>query len=98
LQLTLLRVRNLRCLVEVELRPDPRLSLIVGANGAGKSSLVEAVHVLGYGRSFRGRIRDGLVRSGAEALEVYAEWRDASGQAHRAGHPAWPSCARGSRW
>jgi len=85
LQLNLLRVRDLRCLAEVELRPDPRLSLIVGANGAGKSSLIEAVHVLGYGRSFRGRIRDGLVRSGAPALEVYAEWRDPQGQGHRAG-------------
>jgi DNA replication and repair protein RecF len=85
LQLTLLRVRDLRCLAEAELRPDPRLTLVTGANGAGKSSLVEAIHVLGYGRSFRGRIRDGLVRIGAPALEVYAEWRDAAGDAHRAG-------------
>jgi DNA replication and repair protein RecF len=85
LQLTLLRVRDLRCLAEAELRPDPRLTLVVGPNGAGKSSLVEAIHVLGYGRSFRGRIRDGLVRSGAPALELYAEWKDAGGQAHRAG-------------
>ena len=85
MQLTLLRVRDLRCLAEAELRPDPRLTLVVGANGAGKSSLVEAIHVLGYGRSFRGRIRDGLVRSGAPALELYAEWRDPGGQSHRAG-------------
>jgi len=85
LQLTLLRVRDLRCLSQAELQPDPRLTLVVGPNGAGKSSLVEAIHVLGYGRSFRGRIRDGLVRSGAAALELYAEWRDAGGQTHRAG-------------
>ena len=85
MQLTLLRVRDLRCLAEAELRPDPRLTLVVGPNGAGKSSLVEAIHVLGYGRSFRGRIRDGLVRSGAPAVELYAEWKDAGGQAHRAG-------------
>jgi DNA replication and repair protein RecF len=85
LRLTLLRVRDLRCLAEAELRPDSRLTLVVGPNGAGKSSLVEAIHVLGYGRSFRGRIRDGLVRTGAASLELYAEWQDASGQAHRAG-------------
>lgn len=85
MQLELLRVRDLRCLVEAELRPDPRLSLVTGANGAGKSSLVEAIHVLGYGRSFRGRIRDGLVRTGASALEIYAEWRDPQGGSHRAG-------------
>jgi DNA replication and repair protein RecF len=85
LELTLLRVRDLRCLAEAELRPDPRLTLVLGANGAGKSSLVEAIHILGYGRSFRGRIRDGVVRSGAAALEVYAEWRDGQGASHRAG-------------
>ena len=84
MQLTLLRVRDLRCLAEAELRPDPRLTLVLGPNGAGKSSLVEAIHVLGYGRSFRGRIRDGLVRTGASQLELYAEWKDAGGQAHPA--------------
>lgn len=83
--LTRLQIRQLRCLVNVELEPAPGLNLITGANGAGKSSLIEAVHLLGYGRSFRGRVRDGLIRTGAAHLEVYAEWQDRNQQAHRAG-------------
>lgn len=83
--LTRLQIRQLRCLVEADLQPTPGLNVLVGANGAGKSSAVEAIHLLGYGRSFRGRVADGLVRTGAPHLEVYAEWFDGTGAAHRAG-------------
>ena len=83
--LTRLQVRQLRCVAAAELQPGPGLNLIVGRNGAGKSSLVEAVHLLGYGRSFRGRVADGLIRSGQPHVEVYAEWDDSRGQPHRAG-------------
>ena len=83
--LTKLQIRQLRCLVEVELAFAPGLNLIIGPNGAGKSSVIEAVHLLGYGRSFRGRVNDGLIRTGAAQLEVYAEWLDRNQQPHRAG-------------
>lgn len=83
--LTQLQVRQLRILADVRLDLAPGLNLVIGANGAGKSSVVEAIHLLGYGRSFRGRVRDGLVRTGAAHLEVYAEWLDPQGQTHRAG-------------
>ncbi|HLU12354.1 MAG TPA: DNA replication/repair protein RecF [Arenimonas sp.] len=85
MRLNLLRIRNLRCLAEAELAPAPGLNLVTGGNGAGKTSLIEAVHLLGYGRSFRGRVRDGLVRSGQPALELFAEWQDGQGRARRVG-------------
>lgn len=80
-----LQVRALRCLVDASLELAPGLNLLLGANGAGKSSVIEAVHLLGYGRSFRGRVRDGLVRTGSPHLEVYAEWTDQQARPHRAG-------------
>lgn len=85
MRLTRLDVQGLRCLADVRLEPAPGLNLVTGGNGAGKTSLVEAVHLLGYGRSFRGRVRDGLVRSGQPALSVYAEWLDGRSRARRAG-------------
>lgn len=86
MRLTRLEVRNLRRVASAVLTPCPGLNLVVGDNGAGKTSLLEAVHLLAYGRSFRGRVRDGLVRSGEPALEVYAEWQDeASGRMRRIG-------------
>jgi DNA replication and repair protein RecF len=82
--LTRLHVRDLRCLIDAEIEPHARLNLISGLNGAGKSSLLEAIHLLAYGRSFRGRVREGLIRTGAPAIEVYVEWGE-HGRSRRAG-------------
>lgn len=85
MRLTRLDLTDVRTIAQARLEPAPGLNLLIGENGAGKSSVLEAIHLLGFGRSFRGRVRDGLVRTGAEALQVYVEWVDAGGQAHRAG-------------
>src|SRR5690606_38496986 len=85
MQVSRLVLRNLRNLVEVALEPAPGLNLLLGPNGAGKTSVLEGLHLLAYGRSFRGRVRDGLVRTGQEALEVFAEWRPGQGTPRRAG-------------
>lgn len=74
-----LALNHVRRFDSVELRPCPGINLITGANGAGKTSLLEALHLMAYGRSFRGRVRDGLVRKGAEALEVFVEWQEQQG-------------------
>lgn len=79
MHLTRLRVSGVRRLAGTELLPGPGLNLITGDNGAGKTSLLEALHLLAYGRSFRGRVRDGLIRTGCEAVEVFAEWQEAPG-------------------
>ena len=64
--------------------PARGLNLLIGPNGAGKTSVLEAIHLMAYGRSFRGRVRDGLIRTGATAVEVFVEWEDA-GRGRRAG-------------
>lgn len=77
---------SIRRLTNASLRPDPGVNVITGDNGAGKTSLLEGLHLLAYGRSFRGRVRDGLIRTGAEAVEVFAEWReDSAGRLRKAG-------------
>ncbi len=76
MRVTRLDIRNLRRFDEVGIAPGPGLNVLTGDNGAGKTSVLEALHVLGYGKSFRGRVREGLVRDGAEALEVFAQWTE----------------------
>lgn len=88
MRVTRLTLHNIRRFQAVELAPAPGLNLLVGANGAGKTTVLEALHLMAYGRSFRGRVRDGLVREHAPALEVFVEWaQEATGveRTHRAG-------------
>lgn len=86
MQVIRLEANGLRRFAQVSLAPEAGLNLITGDNGAGKTSLLEALHLMAYGRSFRGRVRDGLVRTGADAIEVFVEWREAAqGRQRRAG-------------
>ena len=78
-----LQVEQLRLFDRVELELGPGLNLFIGANGAGKTSVLEAVHVLANGRSFRGAVRDGLIRRGDNALRVYAEVHPGAAQPPR---------------
>ncbi len=76
MHVTRLEIRELRRFADVNLAPAAGLNLITGDNGAGKTSVLEALHLMAYGRSFRGRVRDGLIRSGQTALEVFVEWQE----------------------
>jgi DNA replication and repair protein RecF len=66
-----LRITNLRCIESATLEFSPELNLIAGANGAGKTSILEAIFLLGRGRSFRTRSNDRLIRHGQSALTVF---------------------------
>ena len=76
MQLTRFDLHNVRNLQPTRIEPGPGLNLLLGDNGAGKTSVLEALHLMAYGRSFRGRVRDGLVQRGRDAVELYAEWRE----------------------
>jgi DNA replication and repair protein RecF len=67
-----IRINNLRILEEVELEPAPGLNLICGKNGSGKTSILEAVYLLGRGRSFRNAEQEQLTRKGQRQLTLFA--------------------------
>ncbi len=71
-----LRIQNLRCVESAELRFAPELNLIAGENGAGKTSILEAIFLLGRGRSFRTRSSERLIRHGQGALTVFGRTDD----------------------
>jgi DNA replication and repair protein RecF len=52
---------------------DPRFTLISGANASGKTSLLEAIYVLGRGRSFRTRRLEHLIRHDTAHFVVFGE-------------------------
>ncbi len=67
------QVSEFRCLQSTEIEFDPHFTLISGPNASGKTSLLEAVHVLSRGRSFRTRQLSHLIRSRAERFVVFGE-------------------------
>ena len=78
--LSRLEIGHLRNLQSVSLLLHPRLNLLTGANGSGKTSVLEALHLLGLGRSFRsGRARR-LVNDNESVCTVFAKFVD-EGQA-----------------
>lgn len=78
-------VQGFRNLGSTQLSLDTGINLIVGANGAGKTSLLEAVYFLGRVRSFRVRDLSRLVAHGESACVVSGRVRDGEGRAHRLG-------------
>jgi len=71
-----LRIENLRCIETAALEFSPELNLIAGENGAGKTSILEAIFLLGRGRSFRTRSSEKLIRHGQPKLVVYGRTDD----------------------
>ncbi len=67
------QVTDFRCLQSAALDLDPRFTLISGANASGKTSLLEAIYVLGRGRSFRTRRLEHLIRRGSDRFVVFGE-------------------------
>jgi DNA replication and repair protein RecF len=63
-----LHVENVRCIASAELEFDVRRNLIYGPNASGKTSLLEAIYLLGRARSFRSSRNEALVREGADGL------------------------------
>lgn len=65
-----LTIEQLRCLGMVSLEPASGLNFLMGDNGAGKTSILEAIHLLASGRSFRSNQHDVLVQRGRTELRV----------------------------
>ena len=64
---------DFRCLREIDVELAPGLTVLQGANGQGKTSLLEAIGWVARARSFRGVTDAMLVRSGATEAIVRAE-------------------------
>jgi len=69
----LLKIQSLRNLHQVTLDNLKTLNLIIGPNGSGKTSLLEAVHIAGTGRSFRSNQISNVIQNESEQLTIYAQ-------------------------
>jgi DNA replication and repair protein RecF len=68
-RVTIQTFRNIRA---IELTPSPRLNVVVGDNGQGKTSVLEALYLVATTKSFRAERLATLVQDGAERASVAA--------------------------
>lgn len=74
-----LHIENCRIIQSADLLLSNKANFIIGDNGAGKTSVIEALSMLSQGRSFRStKIKD-LIHHGTEKVLVQASGKDAQG-------------------
>lgn len=78
MRMTGLRLRDFRGYRQVLLTPPEGVTMLVGENGAGKTNLLEAVHLCCLGRSHRTSVDREMIRRGQEtaAVQLTVERRD----------------------
>ena len=67
-----LDIHHVRSIASARLILHPRCNVFYGSNGSGKTSLLEAVYLVGSGHSFRTRDLGSLVSQGQDSLTVFA--------------------------
>lgn len=80
-----IRAENFRQFSSLSLRPHRRLNLILGANAAGKTSLLEVLYTLGRAKSFRGNSPAELAGAHAEHWWVSCKQETDDQPAHTLG-------------
>ena len=80
-----LQIGDFRCLRAVDAEFCDRVNLIEGENASGKTSLLEAIYLLGRGRSFRSTRPSSLIRDGSPRFTVVGWLRSAAGGERVAG-------------
>ncbi|MBV9271984.1 MAG: DNA replication/repair protein RecF, partial [Candidatus Eremiobacteraeota bacterium] len=73
MRLLSVHLSNIRNYSQLDFEPAPGLNVFVGDNAQGKSNLLEAISMLGTGKSFRTNKEGDLIRSGLEIANISGE-------------------------
>ncbi|EGN76049.1 recF protein [Idiomarina sp. A28L] len=78
MQLTQLSISHFRNLETIALEPAAGINIIGGENGSGKTSILEAIYSLGFGRSFRTHQSRQVVQDEKDAFTLFARVQSSS--------------------
>ncbi len=79
-RLSHITVQNLRNLTSVDICPGPKINLLCGPNGSGKTSFLEAIHLLSLGRSFRTHLNSRLIEYDQTQFQLHAKVSRSTGE------------------
>lgn len=77
MRLQRLHIESFRNFSNVQLDLAPQINMVCGANGSGKTSFLEAIYCLGFGRSFRTHQIRQVVKDGQDAFTLFAQLSEA---------------------
>ena len=80
-----LHVESFRNIHSAQLSLGNGLNLIYGQNGSGKTSLLEAIHFLGLGRSFRSHLSQRVIQEGEDKLQLFSRLLAGEDDEHKLG-------------
>lgn len=73
MSLNRLEITHVRNLNDIKLNCATRYNIVYGENGSGKTSILEAVHLLALGRSFRSHLKTRFINHQADSLLIFAQ-------------------------
>lgn len=79
------KIENLRNISNAEISPIEGLNIIVGNNGAGKTTILESIYLLARAKSFRQKRSGRLIKEGTERLTLYAKLKTSDQRSHHIG-------------
>lgn len=71
--LSQLSISHLRNIADLNFQPGTDINLLLGENGSGKTSVLEAIHMLALGRSFRTRSLKKAIQFGEKQFQITAK-------------------------
>lgn len=71
-----LKTHGLRNLCNIDIAPASHFNLFYGVNGSGKTSLLESIYLLGFGRSFRSSQVNTLIHYQSSSFATFAQMVD----------------------
>ena len=82
MKLDTIQIKNCRMIASAKLELSSGINLIIGKNGSGKSSLIEAFSILSTGRSFRTRRINEVISWDSERLLITANLSTSGSTSH----------------
>lgn len=81
MKLDKVQIKQFRNIQDLSLSLNKHLNVFIGENGSGKSSILEALHYLGFARSFRTSKHATVINSGKNSFTVFCRCSDRDGEA-----------------
>lgn len=80
-----LKIHDFRNITFADIIPSSSFNFIVGNNGSGKTSFLEAIHMLGHGRAFRNQLASRIIQHDKSELALFSKIMSPTQQIHKVG-------------